>query len=60
MEKIHIVVGMLNENLVKEQIKIKKISSSIIIDSAEYSATLGEIEEIAITFTTTGTITSAI
>ena len=38
----------------------KKISSSIIIDSAEYSATLGEIEEIAITFTTTGTITSAI
>ena len=38
----------------------KKISSSIIIDSADYSATLGEIEEIAITFTTTGTITSAI
>ena len=38
----------------------KKISCSIIIDNAEYSATLGEIEEIAITFTTTGTITSAI
>ena len=38
----------------------KKISSSVIINTAEYQATLGEIEEIAITFTTTGTITSAI
>ncbi len=38
----------------------KKISSSVIITNAEYSATLGEIEEIAITFITTGTITSAI
>lgn len=38
----------------------KKISSSVIITNAEYAATLGEIEEIAITFITTGTITSAI
>jgi len=38
----------------------KKISSSVIITNAEYSATLGEIEEIAITFITTGAITSAI
>ena len=38
----------------------KKISASVIITNAEHSATLGEIEEIAITFQTTGTITSAI
>ena len=38
----------------------KKISASVIITTAEHSATLGEIEEIAITFQTTGTITSAI
>ena len=38
----------------------KKISSSVIITEAEYSATLGEIEEIAISFITTGAITSAI
>lgn len=38
----------------------KKISGSCIINNADHSATLGEIEEIAITFTMTGTITSAI
>ena len=38
----------------------KKISAGVIITNAEHSATLGEIEEIAITFQTTGTITSAI
>ena len=38
----------------------KKIGFSGIITNAEYSATLGEIEEIAVTFITTGAITSAI
>ena len=38
----------------------KKISGSCIINNADHSATLGEIEEIAITFTMTGTITSAV
>tara|TARA_R100000781_G_scaffold464_2_gene773 strand:- start:15896 stop:16312 length:417 start_codon:yes stop_codon:yes gene_type:complete len=38
----------------------KKIGFSGIITEAEYSATLGEIEEIAISFITTGAITSAI
>jgi len=38
----------------------KKIGFSGIITEAEYSATLGEIEEISISFITTGAITSAI
>ena len=38
----------------------KKISGGVIITNADHSATLGEIEEIAITFTMTGTITSAV
>ena len=38
----------------------KKIGFSGIITGAEYAATLGEIEEISISFITTGAITSAI
>ena len=38
----------------------KKIAASVIITNAEHSATMGEIEEIAITFITTGTINSTV
>ena len=38
----------------------KKISFAGIITSAEYGATLGEIQEVNITFITSGAITSAI
>jgi hypothetical protein len=38
----------------------KKISGACIITGADHSATLGEIEEIEITFQMTGTITSAV
>jgi hypothetical protein len=35
----------------------KKITGSIVISSAEYGATVGELQVVTINFTTTGTIT---
>ena len=35
----------------------KKITGSIVISSAEYGATIGELQVVTINFTTTGTIT---